>query len=394
LSRTAVILGLQPAGLALARSLGRRGVRVVGVALERADFGLSSRYVRDRHLVLEPDRQAAARLILETLRKAAAGGPIVVIPERDAHVDFVLRNWQEVKSLAALPLPDDPAAIEALRNKGTLAEAAAGAGLAVPRTVSVDSEEAFRNCPLAFPFLLKPLESERYAAAFSEKVVVAEDADQGAAAWRKAREAGFALLAQELVPDSTDHILSLFTFVGRSGAPLASVVGRKVRQGPPGFGASTVFAVEPDQEVLESGLRLLASVGYRGFAHVELVRDPRDRALKLLEVNTRLPVWAGVAMSRYYDLAPVAYADLCGEPAEPLAPFQERVTWTYLAKDAVTVARLARCGRLDVRSLARPYTQRHVSAVTARDDLRPVAAMLRWGLARAAGKLAAARRSP
>ena len=71
-----------------------------------------------------------------------------------------------------------------------------------------------------------------------------------------------------------------------------------MRQGPPGFGASTVFAVEPDDEVLEAGQRLLGSVGYRGFAHVELVRDPRDGALKVLEVNTRLPVWAGAGMSR------------------------------------------------------------------------------------------------
>ena len=382
-------MGLQPAGLALARSLGRRGVDVTGISFERADFGLASRYVRTRRLVLGDDDEA----VLESIRAAASQEPVVLFPERDAHVDLVLRHWDEVRELAAIPLPDDRAATEALRDKNGLAELAEKAGVGVPKTVAVASEDDFGSGPLPYPFLLKPLESERYAAAFGDKVVVVEDAEQAVTAWRRAQAAGFELFAQDFVPGSTDRILSLFVYVGRSGASLASVVGRKERQGPPAFGASTIFAVEFDEEVLEVGLRLLSSVDYRGFAHVELVRDPRDRELKLLEVNTRLPVWGGVAMSRYYDLAPVAYADLCGEKVEPLPPFRRNVTWTYLAKDLVTLTRLARGRRLDLRRVAPPYLGDHVPAVRARDDLAPVGALLRWGIGRAAGKIGAARRS-
>jgi predicted ATP-grasp superfamily ATP-dependent carboligase len=166
-----------------------------------------------------------------------------------------------------------------------------------------------------------------------------------------------------------------------------------VRQGPPFFGSSTVFTVEPDREVLESGLHLLASVGYRGFAHVELVRDPRDQRLKLLEVNTRLPVWAGLALSRYYDLGPLAFADLSGERVEPLPPFEERVSWTYLAKDVVTAARLLRRGKIGPRSFARPYLEPHVPAVQAARDLGPTGALLRWGARRTFEKMAARLRS-
>jgi predicted ATP-grasp superfamily ATP-dependent carboligase len=382
-------MGLQPAGLALARSLGRRGVHVTGISFERADFGLASRYVRTRRLILDGDDGA----VLESIRAAASQEPVVLVPERDAHVDFVLRHWDDLRELAAIPLPDDRAATAALRDKNGLAEVAEKAGVAVPRTVAVESEDDLGGGPLPYPYLLKPLESERYAAAFSEKVVVVENAEQAVAAWRRAQGAGFELFAQDFVPGSTDRILSLFVYIGRSGSPLASVVGRKVRQGPPGFGASTIFAVEFDEEVLDVGLRLLSSVDYRGFAHVELVRDPRDRELKLLEVNTRLPVWGGVAMSRYYDLGPVAYADLCGEQADPLPPFHRDVTWTYLAKDLVTLTRLARRRRLDLRRVAPPYLGDHVPAVRARDDFAPVGALLRWGIGRAGDKVRVARRS-
>ena len=382
-------MGLQPAGLALARSLGRRGVHVTGISFERADFGLASRYVRTRHLVPDEDDDA----VMESIRAAAAQEPLVLVPERDAHVDFVLRHWDELRELAAIPLPEDRGAVEALRDKNGLAEVARKAEVAVPKTAAVESEDALRDGPLSYPYLLKPLESERYAAAFSEKVVVVESPDEAVAAWRRAQSAGFELFAQDFVPGSTEGILSLFAYIGRSGEPLASVVGRKVRQGPPGFGASTIFAVEFDEDVLDVGLRLLSSVGYRGFAHVELVRDPRDRELKLLEVNTRLPVWGGVAMSRYYDLGPVAYADLCGDEAAALPPFRGNVTWTYLAKDLVTLTRLARRRRLVLRRVAPPYLGDHVPAVRARDDLAPVGALLRWGSGRAADKIGAPRRS-
>jgi len=387
-TRPAIVLGLQPAGLALARSLGRRGVPVTGIAFERADFGLRSRYVRERHLVLEEDDARRDARALDVLRTAAVSdGPVVVVPERDAHVDFVLRNEDAVRALAAVPLPDDRAAVDALRDKRSLAEVAERAALETPRTVPLPDEDAVRACPLPRPFLLKPLESERFAAAFSRKVVVVERDEDALEAWRSARAAGFELFAQDLVPGSTDRILSLFAYIGTTGALLGSVVGRKVRQGPPGFGASTIFRTELDDEVLEAGARLLASVGYRGFAHVELVRDPRDGALKLLEVNTRLPVWAGVGMSPRYDVAPLAYADLCGDEPEPLPPFAERLAWTYLAKDVVTVARLARRRELDLASAVRPYRESRVPAVRSPGDRGPGYAVVTWWLTRAVEKL-------
>jgi D-aspartate ligase len=391
LTRPTVILGLQPAGLALARSLGRCGVHLTGIALERADFGLRSRYVQERVLIEYGDPAAVDRAVLDALHRAAEGGPLVVVPERDAHVELLLRRWDEVRAIAAIPLPSAPAVTASLRDKALLPETAASAGLAVPRTAPFRGPGVPGEFDLPYPFLLKPFDSERYAAVFSEKVVVVGDAEEARAAQKRGEDAGFRLFAQELIPGSTDRIQSLFTYIGSAGEPLGSVVGRKVRQGPPGFGASTIFASEHDEEVLDAGLRLLRSVDYRGFAHVEVVRDPRDGALKLLEVNTRLPVWAGVGLSRFYDLGPVAYADLCGNETRALPPFTQRVTWTYLAKDAVTVAREAFRGRLDPRAVIRPYGQPHVPAVRAARDYGPALALVRWAVARAVTKLTAGR---
>jgi predicted ATP-grasp superfamily ATP-dependent carboligase len=152
-------------------------------------------------------------------------------------------------------------------------------------------------------------------------------------------------------------------------------VGRKVRQGPLRFGTSAVFETRFEPEVLELGLRLLASAGYRGFAHVEFAQDHRDGVYKVLEVNTRLPVWAGIAMNRPFDIVRVAYDDLCGRAVEPLGVLREKLTWVYLAKDLWVSAQMARRRELTLRAFLSQHVRTgKVGAVFAVDDPLPALA--------------------
>jgi D-aspartate ligase len=370
-----LVLGLLPAGLALARSLGRSGVAVYGAVFRANEFGLRSRYLRGRCVASERDERARDRRVLAYLRRLAGGGRPVLVPERDEHVDFVLRNWDEVTALANVPLPADPEIVHRLRRKDLLPLAAAAAGVPAPATVAVENEESLRAATLTPPFLLKPVEGQEYALRFGDKAVVAGSIDEAVDVWRSARDAGFEMILQELVPDSHEQVFSLFTYVGRSGDPLASVVGRKVRQGPLRFGTSAVFEVRFDPDVLDLGLRLLGSAGYTGFAHVEFARDPRDGTFKVLEVNTRLPVWAGIAMTDTFDVARTAYDDLRGVIAPARAPFRGDLAWVYLAKDLWVSAQMARRRELSARAfLAQHVRARKVGAVFAVDDPLPALA--------------------
>ena len=209
--------------------------------------------------------------------------------------------------------------------------------------------------------------------------MVAADTDAAVAAWRRAHEHGFDTIVQELIPDSHERVFSLLTYIGRDGEPLANVTGRKVRQGPLRFGTSAVFESRREPEVEEQGLRLLAHVGYKGFAHVEFVRDQRDGTLKLVEVNTRLPIWAGIAMRRDFDLARIAYDDLCGEPAAATRTLDGDLAWIYLAKDVWVSAQMARRGELGAREFLSHYLRRQkVRALFAADDPLPALASIAY----------------
>ncbi len=192
------------------------------------------------------------------------------------------------------------------------------------------------------------------------------------ASWKRARERGFDTVVQELVPDSETGIWSLFTYIGRSGRPLATVTGVKVRQGPLHFGTSAVFRTTPQPRVRELGLRLLETSGYKGFAQVEFAYDRRDGDFKLLEVNTRVPMWAGVAMSRYFDIARIAYDDLCGKPEPEPVELQQELWWAFLAKDLAVSLQMARRRELSPVGWVKPYLQRNkVRGVFAADDPLP-----------------------
>ena len=165
--RRVVVLGLLHAGLALARALGRSGVDVSGIVLAGSDFGLRSRYLR-RRCRCSSDGEALA-----ALRDVAGGGRIVAFPERDEHVELILRRWKEVRAVAVVPMPDDPEVVRRLRRKDLLPSVATAADVAAPRTVAAESEEAIHAAEMRPPFLVKPAEGQRFALTFGQKVVVA-----------------------------------------------------------------------------------------------------------------------------------------------------------------------------------------------------------------------------
>lgn len=342
---------------------------VTGIAWNARDFGLKSRYL-DRRVVVARGDDAA---VLEALGDER----IVFFPERDEHVEHALRNWDALKSHADLPLPDDAEAVRRLRRKDVLPLVAAEAEVPSPKTVLAASDDAVREADLRPPLVVKAVEGQEYALAFGQKAVVAQDVDKALAAVREARDRGFHMIVQEVVPDSHELIYSLLTYVGRSGEPLVTLVGRKVRQGPLRFGTSAVFEIDYEPGVLELGLRLLRTARYTGIAHVEFAQDPRDGTFQLLEVNTRLPVWAALAANSHLDLPRIVYDDLTGKEVAPLATFREQLTWIYLAKDVWVSLQMARRRELGAGDFASRYMRgRKARAVFARDDPWPAVASL------------------
>jgi D-aspartate ligase len=371
--RKAVVFGLLHAGLAVTRSLGRAGIPVTGISWNPHDFGLKSRYLAEKYLV-EGDRA-----VLDAVRAEAAGDRVVLFPERDEHVEWALDHWDDANAVSDMPLPADREAVVRLRRKDVLPVVAAEAGVPSPGTVLADGDDSVREAGLRAPMVVKAVEGQEFALTFGQKALVAESVDEALAVARVASERGFQTIVQEIVPDSHERIYSLLAYVARDGRPLVTLVGRKVRQGPLRFGTSAVFEVDYEPTVLDQGLRLLEAAGYTGIAHVEFAQDPRDGEFRVLEVNTRLPVWAALAANRHLDLPRIVYDDLSGREVSPLPTFKDDLTWVYLAKDVHVSLQMARRRELGPRRFLREYLrQPKARAIFARDDPLPAVASLAY----------------
>jgi predicted ATP-grasp superfamily ATP-dependent carboligase len=91
--------------------------------------------------------------------------------------------------------------------------------------------------------------------------------------------------------------------------------------------------------VHELGQRLLRSAGYRGLAHVEFAYDARDSTFRLIEVNTRVPIWISLATRPDFDIVRIAYDDLAGRPPAQEARPADGGVWIDLTKDLIQAAR-------------------------------------------------------
>jgi predicted ATP-grasp superfamily ATP-dependent carboligase len=363
----AVVLGFNRGALALARGLGRAGIPAAGVGFDPF-LAYRSRYFTQRHVVASrpgqgrPDMQGALE------RLAGDGSRLALLPGTDGTVVWIADHWQEIRAFADAALPEDVDVVRRLVRKDLLPEEGERAGIASPRTLRPASADEIRTSGLRPPLIVKGLEGKSFILRFGKKLFTADTIDEAVEGWERARLHGVPTIIQELVPSHDGNVFSYFGYVGRDGRALASVVGLKVREAPRPFGSSTVFVAQWNDRVYELGLGLLQSSGFRGFGHVELAYDDRIDDYVLIEVNARVPTWAGIAMGRHLNIAEVAYRDLCGLHQEPVELRAPRV-WVDFIEDLKAGAPRTPA---ELRAFGAPYLRRgSVGALFAPDDPRP-----------------------
>jgi hypothetical protein len=102
-----VVLNTFHTGLAIARDLGRLGVRVLGLTAHRKAYGNASRWMDYRH---SPDSLTQPRELLACLLELSAelNQRPILLPTRDHDINFLINNWESLSGKFILPmLPPD-----------------------------------------------------------------------------------------------------------------------------------------------------------------------------------------------------------------------------------------------------------------------------------------------
>jgi len=315
----AVILGASVNGLSFARSLGRRGVPTLLVDAEDG-IGLHTRFGATVRLRPTTDAGPAWLELLTTIGPRL-DRPAVLFPTTDETVLLVSTHAAALEPCYRFLVPN-AASMALIVDKQHQYEAAAAAGLDLPPTFFPDSVEAAQRvaAEIPYPCVIKPHRTDLARPLLPAKAFVAQDADELVAIFRDLDRHRLRFMVQEHVPGGDDALLGYLALWDGNGRELAWLTKRKLRQYPPGHGDGSLQVTVAAPEVAQIGRRLVRALGLRGFTGVELKRDPRDGALRLMELNPRTVSGNQLAISAGVDLPWIGYRHLCGHPSPEPPP--------------------------------------------------------------------------
>jgi D-aspartate ligase len=334
-----IILNLFYTGIAIARDLAGRGVRIVGLTAHRNSPGNRTRLCEVR---FSPNSHEQPDELVEFLLKASSElSGAVIFPTRDLDVLFLDRYRDVLGRHYRLAIPDRESLYRVI-DKYALACIAQKADLPVPKTMTIRSECELRQVPnqIGFPCVMKPVssyqwrEGENWDVVGGRKAFLVESMEMLAQEYEMVRHAHQEVLVQEWVPGGTENIVVIGAYVGANAEPLAYFTARKIVQSPDEyFGTGCIVRSEDIPELLEPTRRLWKALDYRGMAEVEYKFDPRSNEYKLIEINTRHWDQHELGRASGVNLSWSAYADLTGIEATTKKVATVGTTW--IGEDAL-----------------------------------------------------------
>ena len=287
--------GHQRPALAIVRSLGRRGIRVL-VGEERAvSLASVSRYCARHVTYPSPYRhpEAFGAWLSAFVRREHVD---VVIPVSDVTTRRVSQHRAALARDSAVVVPSVEA-FDALSDKWSLLQRAADCGIPIPRTHLVDGIAGLKDVVprVDYPAVVKPTRSR----ILTDRGWVAagvQYADCEADLWRLYQDTDYLAshpsLIQERVIGPGVGTFVLFDH----GALLTAFAHRRLREKPPSGGVSVLReSIALDPHLVEQAVRLLAPLGWHGVAMLEYKQDHRTGTPFLMEVNARF--WGSLQLA-------------------------------------------------------------------------------------------------
>jgi len=226
------------------------------------------------------------------------------------------------------------------------------------------------ECP--FPVILKPAMRLSFNRLTADKAWRFEDRASLLAGYDEACSLidPEMLMIQEVVPGWGEAQFS-FAALCKDGIPLASIVARRTRQFPMDFGRFSTFVETIDEpEVAASATRLLAATRFTGLVEVEFKKDPRNKQLKLLDVNPRVWGWHTLSRRAGVDFPYLLWRLVTGQSV-PEVRGRSGESWMRMCTDVPVAIQEILKGRLSIRSYLRSLRGPKEAAVFAWDDPLP-----------------------
>ncbi len=349
----AVVMNLFYTGLGIARSLGERGIPVLGLSSRRGVYGNFSRYAST--MVCPDSREepeALAAFLIELGRELRVRS--VIFPTRDDDLVFLDRFRAELEPYFSV-VAADAEPLQACLDKWQTAAWAERAGVAAPKCwILRQRQDAERVAQQAsYPCVLKPLSAhywrrgDNWRLVGACKAIVVNSAAELQAVYHDIARADERALVQEMIPGGDEDLVITACYLDRQSRWVAGFNIRKLVQVPEQLGTGCIVESVKRPDLFAPAEALLCAMGFSGLAEVEFKWDARDNLYKLIEVNPR--PWDQHRLGRACGVD-LIYAAYCEHASLPEPHFQEPVAGhKWIAEDTVVTTILRMLWRGDGR---------------------------------------------
>ena len=373
----ALVMNLYYTGLGIARSLGERGVRVIGLTATRGIYGNFTRYAETVFCPdssKEPEKLAA--FLADFGRQLGERG--VIFPTRDSDLVFLDRFRAKLEPYYSIVAPSSKALATCL-DKFATSRAAQLAQIPSPKCWIVEGPDELNDLArgLTYPCVLKPVSSHEWRHGNNWELVGARKAigisstDELLFEYETIARAEKRAVVQEMVPGGDGDLLIAACYLDRDSRYVAGFQVQKLVQVPEGFGTGCIVQSVDRPELLEPAIRLLQSIRFTGIAEVEFKRDAATGAYKLIEINPR--PWDQHRLGKYcgVELMYLAYCEHAGLPVVP--PGKPAPGHKWIAEDVFFTTALTMLFRRDrrLRDLFRHARGKRLFAIWSANDPLP-----------------------
>lgn len=279
--RVLVLEGYARQSLPLIRAFNKLGCEVTTLCNSKLDVGYVSRYAHKKYIGT-CDRDKVNETTQQVRELIQTGNYDVVVPTVDFSAEILSDNKEEFSKYVKVASNDKDKYWIASDKLKTM-EVCMNKRLPCPYTLSnVTNLQQVIESGISFPIVVKPRTG--YGAIGFKRI---DDKEQLARLFAERNEEISKYVFQEYIPQ-TDIQYECAVFMDDHNDAKTAFVFSKNRWFPIEGGSST-FNISVDRpDIVESCVRLLKAIQWRGAADIDLIQDPRDGIAKIMEINPRV----------------------------------------------------------------------------------------------------------
>lgn len=267
--------------LIVAKQLNKAGYRVILFCDSRLSYGYYTKYAHERIICPSPETQVE-EFNTFFLKYLENNGLDVVIPMTDYSARYLSKNKMTLLDKVAFSMPDYDIFMNGY-DKNKLMKVCAENNIPHPKTIDLSSLE--NGCEVSgfkFPALIKPNQA---AGARGFKKV--NNFDELWGSYNAIYEEFGNCHAQEFIPKGGRQFEAQILI--KENEVIMSTINEQIRYYPKEGGSSCFNQTVQNEHIIEICTKALRLIKWEGFADFDLIEDPRDGSIKIMEINPRVP---------------------------------------------------------------------------------------------------------